>query len=202
MPKFFSRTGEKVNLNLYRITSNDKPFLTKLLNDLDVRKLHDGFNEKDYTQWNEIIQSAIAGCISSKNGLLVAKDNTPCGILCYSDMYKNRHVRDVATWPADKNQKVPFAAKTLFLQLFKETLDSSIFGISLNAIKGSEFTPINKYISLGFSPLGGEYPNLEFMKILKPKLASSIDKLQEFINLTPAKSTEEVCLNEILQLKI
>ncbi len=198
--KVVGRDGKEAKLSLYKLTKNDDKFLEKLGRNIETRKLQDGFTEDEYSLWNEIIISGISECRLRGRGFLVAKDNVPCGVLAYLPRITTTTVKDVATWPVDKNKKVPFAGKALFMELFKEILNGNSPQISLVALKESVYSPAEHYKSIGFrkSSEAGWYIN---MKIVRSKIQKSLKELEELIDFTPAQNLTETDLTKELRIK-
>lgn len=121
-----SRDGKPAVLSVFNITHKDTAFLNNLAKSIDVEQLQDGFRKEDYRTWNDIIKNGISGCAVAGRGYLLAQDNIPCGVLRYQifPRISTAFIQDVATWPVEKNKKVPFAGKTLFMQLFKDALNN------------------------------------------------------------------------------
>lgn len=197
--KVVGRDGKKAKLSLYKLTKEDDTFLGKLERSIDTRKLQDGFTDEQYSLWNDIIITGISDCRWQGRGLLVAKDNVPCGILSYKPENTTLTVPHVATWPVEKNKKIPLAGKTLFMQFFKSVIDSDMPQVSLKALKDSVYTPAEHFKSIGFRKTseGNWYVN---MKIDKKHVEKNLKKLEELINFTPAKNQKEVNLSKELEL--
>ena len=95
-----------------------------------------------------------------------------------------------------KNKKVPFAGQILFNEFFKRVLDSSVDAVELLALKYSPFSPISKYLKLGFKQLGGT-DGLETMRISRQGIQTAIQKQDEFISYTKEISKEEMPIGDI-----
>lgn len=198
-----ARDGSETVLQLYKITHKDRPFLLRLADEVDVGKLRDGFTKKEYEVWNGVIRSGLIGCGGNERGYLLAKDNIPCGVMRYQPMPNKIFVQDVATWGVEKNKKVPFAGKVLFMQLFSDFMSGlrPLSRIELCALKDSPYTPVFRYMKLGFKSCGGCSIYYEEMRILKSGIEKSLNELKSMIKFTPETNPKEVDFNKILKIK-
>jgi len=198
-----ARDGSETVLKLYRTTGKDNYFMSQLAKDIDVSKLRDGFTQREYDVWNDVIKCGLIGCCGTKRGYLLTKDNVPCGVMRYQPMQNRIFVQDVATWGVEKNKKVPFAGKVLFMQLFSDFMAgiSPLSRIELCALKEAPYTPVFRYMKLGFKSCGGSSPCYDDMRILKSGIEKSLNELKSMIKFIPEINPKEVDLNKILKIK-
>ena len=199
--KVVGRDGKAAELSLYKITKKDDEFLGKLERSVDAKKLQDGFNDDQYALWNFLIKKGISECRYRGTGFLVTKDNVPCGILSYQPRYFTVSVPDVATWPVEKNKKVPFAGKAMFMELFKHVLKNDDYSqVSLVAMKDSVYSPAEHYKSLGFRKTSENKTDIR-MVITIGRMKKALEEFKSLIDFTPAKNQDEVDLAKVLKLK-
>ena len=150
-----------------------------------------GLSEYQYQIWDDTIQKALAQ--KCKNTFLLAKHRVPCGVLNYAQTPYMFNVNYAATWPVCSAQRVPFAGKALFLELFRHFLESSAQIIELWGIKNAPFDPVGKYRQLGFKMYGGDNFQ-ELMRINREQAANTMDKFKDIIKLQSVKQNLDIDL--------
>ncbi len=178
-------------LNIYKLTDKDKRLAEKLANDISLKTLMPGLSEYQYQIWDDTIQKALAQ--KCKNTFLLAKHRVPCGVLNYAQTPYMFNVNYAATWPVCSAQRVPFAGKALFLELFRHFLESSAQIIELWGIKNAPFDPVGKYRQLGFKMYGGDNFQ-ELMRINREQAANTMDKFKDIIKLQSVKQNLDIDL--------
>lgn len=199
--KVVGRDGKAAKLSLYKVTKKNDEFLGKLERSVDVKKLQDGFNDDQYALWNHLVKLGISECRYRGTGFLVAKDNVPCGILSYKPRYFTVSVPDVATWPVDKNKKVSFAGKAMFMELFKQVLKNDDYSqVFLVAMKDSVYSPAEHYKSVGFRKTSENELDIR-MVVSRGRMMKALKEFKSLIDFTPAKNQDEVDLAQELKIK-
>lgn len=175
---------------LYEVTRHDKKFLNQFYEKLDLEEMMPGLKDEEYDTWSGIIKTSID--LSNKKGrktLLETCNDVPCGLLNYIPLANKFNLNYIATFPIEKDKKVPFAGQILFNEFFKRLLDSIADKIELNALIDSPFSPISKYKKLGFKSMGGN-GFVEHMKIVRNDIQDVVEKQDEFINYTKVEGKE------------
>ena len=109
-------------------------------------------------------------------------------------------VNYVSTWPNKENSRGLLAGKTLFMELFnifKE--DARRKTINLEALRCAPFSPISKYMELGFKSYGGSNFQ-EYMRISRDGVLKSIDKYKDLILRREIKNPVEVDFNNTVHI--
>lgn len=188
----------EVNYNVYRLTEKDDKFLKTLKSEINLEERWSKLGEKDYEDWNFILKKALS-FFAPSYGYLITHDKKPCGVLNARKVFNDCDVHWVTTWPLEKDKKMPFAGKVLFLQLFKELLEQNdVKQVKLTSIKGDAFGAFAKYRELKFEPYGGN-GHCELMKIKFGNLSDAINKFKSSIEFIP-QNQEEVDLAEELNI--
>lgn len=148
-------TGDKLtSIDIYKLGSDDKSFITKLLSKIDYKKLCPQLSELDQLRWQKIFDF----CLNQFKGIdsktyLAVSDNSPCGIITYSGL-RDVHLNGICAIPNSDGKKIPFVGKSLFLQLFKMAKNYDAKSIRLEAVTDGPFNVIKKYEELGFKNEG------------------------------------------------
>lgn len=188
------------NLKLYRLNSKDKGFMDNLYKTLDLRRLYPGFNNLQYNIWDEVTKMALKYADNNgKQTLLLTCNNSPCGVANYSHQTPKFRLNYISTWPVNVAQKVPYAGKVLFMELFRQFLDKDCYSMELSALKYAPFNAICKYLSLGFIPCGGDNYQ-EIMRANKKNISNSLNNLKQNINFIPINHGQEINLTEHLNI--
>ena len=196
----FKVRGVDASYKLYSINHKDKSFLARMYKSIDLKKLMPNLKDHDYIMWDAVIDTAIKRTNSADNiSLLETCNDVPCGILNYKDINNRYNLNYVATFPVKAGEKVPFAGQIIFNEFFNRFLNSDKKNIELYAIKKSYFDPVSKYLGLGFRMMGGDN-NYEKMVINKERAKQTLLKQKEFIGYTPIKTSENIDLNEHINL--
>lgn len=189
--------GVDKTYKLFEITESDKQFLKDFYANLNLKKLMPGLQDHEYNIWNNIIESVVkVANTDGRKTILETCNDIPCGLLSYSKYAKNLHVNYVATVPIEPKKRVPFAGQILFNEFFKRVLDSCANTAELLALKYSPFSPISRYLILGFKPLGGT-DGLEKMRISRQAVQTTVDKQNEFISYTKEIFKGEISLDKM-----
>ncbi len=188
------------NLTLYKLTSRDKEFTDRLYHSLNLPELYPGFNKLQYGIWDEVTHLGLSQTYEkNQNTMLITADNRPCGVLNYSAHSPKFNLNYVSTWPIKIGQKVPLAGKTLFMEFFRQFLNSDCRTIELCALKYAPFSAISKYLSLGFKPRGGDNFR-ELMRTDRESAAKTLQKLEQSINLSSVKDSNDYDLIQRLEI--
>ncbi len=184
--------GIKNQYKLYEITKNDIGFLNNFYKNLDLKTLMPNLKDYEYVAWDGVIQNLVE--VAVKNGrktIMETLDGKLCGLLNYKEYPLKFHVNYVATVPVEPKTKVPFAGQILFNEFFRRLLDSCIDKAELNALKYSAFSPITKYIKLGFKSIGGDN-QIESMRIYRENIIETFKKQNKFIHYNNEIEKEEI----------
>jgi len=177
---------------LLEITQNDNAFLNNFYKNLDLKTLMPNLKEYEYVAWDGVIQNAVE--VATRNGrktILETFDDKPCGLLNYKEYPLKFHLNYVATVPVEPKQKVPCAGQILFNEFFRRLLDSCVDKAELNALKYSAFSPISKYLKLGFKFIGGD-ERVESMRISREHIVSELEQQDKFIQYSSVADSKEV----------
>lgn len=184
-------------LSIYRLTEKDKPYLKQLKSRIDLKNLFPNINDDEYRIYDAILKRAFDNAlVSGKNGMLLACDNIPCGIMVNSRERNMKLLDYICTWPVVADKKAPFGAQTLFVQMFKDFLETGENNIVLYATRFG--SAISKYLRLGFKSYGGD-GHTEIMRIGRNSVIDSYNKLKEKINLIPASISADLDLFNFLK---
>lgn len=182
---------KRINYDIYKISYQDQPFLDLLSSKVNLRELWRGLRYLDYELWDFILKKTAKFEKSTKNfGYLLVKDKSPCGLMNCSERLKGYKVDYVTTWPYESDSKSPYAGKVLFLQLYKDLLNANKDFVRLDSIKNGPFDVFQKYRSLGFMPIGGDY-ECEMMKIEKDSIKEVIETLEKQISIKSIDENDE-----------
>lgn len=179
------------NIKVYRITKKDCEFLELLSKDFDAKQLMPHLDKDSVDVYNSMVKSSTkAAKRPSKQAMLLTYNDKPCGIMVNSeDGQFKQHIDYLCTWqPKGEEKKAPFGAQTLFLQMFKDFLNTQAKTIELNAIRYGN--AISKYISLGFKPVGGN-GYTETMRISRADIESKMSALTEKIHLKSTNTEKD-----------
>ena len=186
-------------LSIFKLTEIDKPFINRLGNTVDLKKLYPQISKDEFTIYDFILKRAIENAKDSgKQSLLLSSDGIPCGIMANKHKNTTHYVDYITTWAVEPNKKTPFGAQILFTQMFRDFLKTGANFIELYAIKFGN--AISKYRKIGFKSYGGDNYT-EIMRIKREEVEKSYNKLQEKFNLTQADSSEDLNLFDILKIR-
>lgn len=179
-------------MKIYKLTHNDAPFIEKLGQNINLKKLNPQITQEEFDIYNSIFHRSLDNALHNKNtSLLLSCGDKPCGIIVNIPQMHTHFIDYVCTWPLEPNKKAPFGAQTLFVQIFKNFLETNAKSIELYAIRFGG--AISKYIRIGFKSMGGDNYT-ELMKISREKVAEYYKKLNEHINLEPTNNHEDIDL--------
>lgn len=191
----------ETNLKIYELSAkDDKCFLKKLPQKIDMKSLMPDLSNQEYARWHEMLEYAVDNAmLSDRKTLLAVKDEKPCGILVFLPGKNKFHLDCICTWPVEYGQKVKLAGTALFNQLFKIFDKSKSGKIKLEAITNGPYDTVAKYKKLGFSECGGQDSKI-FMESNAQRIKSTLNNLKNLISDTEIKNSERENLNEILIL--
>lgn len=185
-------------INLYNINSEDYGLVHKIKKNLNLKELMPGLKENEYNIWDSIIHSAfVDNFYRNSQAIIAACENKPCGVMNFDKNRASFSLNYIGTWPITKGQKVPFAGKSLFMELFKKFLDSKALFIELNALRYGPFDPVGKYLKLGFKPYGGDNYQ-EIMRMNRETAQKSFQRLEQDIKFETIDSSQNVNLTKEL----
>ena len=184
-------------LDVYKLTSTDKGFITQLSKDIDLKKLIPGISSYDFEIYNTILKHSFESTNNqNKNSMLLACDDKPYSIIVTSKKYTGQFVDYICSWPIEAKQKAPFGAQTLITQIYTDFLETDLKFIELYATRFG--SAVSKYMQLGFSSKGGDN-FVEIMQISRERVKQYYQKLKEKINLTPSNDNTDIDLSKILK---
>ena len=114
----------KNNLDLYKLDlKHDRRFLKELDKNINMKTLMPNLKQQEYNRWQEMLSYAILKAQEpNRITYLLTSQNKPCGIITYLPGKNNYHLDCICTWPIEFGQKVKYAGKTLFNQIFNDFL--------------------------------------------------------------------------------
>lgn len=179
-------------MSIYKLTQKDAPLIEKLEKEVDLKELIPNIDKNNFEIFNAILQGSFRHALDkNKHSMLLTCDDKPCGIMVNLNKTACHFVKYICTWPIEPDKKAPFGAQTLFVQIFKNFLETNAKSIELYAIRFGG--AISKYIRIGFKSMGGDNYT-ELMKISREKVAEYYKKLNEHINLEPTNNHEDIDL--------
>lgn len=200
--KVVTPNGQTARYTIYKALHNDEPFLEEISTYTHVTNRVTNLTEIEYTLWDSILSYGLNQSLG--NGkytlLLTDKNKCACGFLNYSEMPDRFEVNYVSTWPNKENGRGLLAGKTLFMELFnifKEDIRRKT--INLEALRCAPFSPISKYMELGFKSYGGSNFQ-EYMRISRDGVLKSIDKYKDLILRREIKNPVEVDFNNTVHI--
>ena len=134
------------DLRLYKITTAaDKIFLKKLAKEVKTHNLMPDIPEAKTYKWNEILNYAVE-CADLPDSVTYIEtlNNKPCGIISFTLEKEISTLDAICTWPIKIGEKVKFAGKALFFQLFKDFQEFHGDKLYLDAITDGPYNVINK----------------------------------------------------------
>ena len=138
-------------IDLYKIYKGDRPFLQKLAESVDYKKLAPYLIREMQLRWQKILNYCITKSFNESNSsyVSVSKDKV-CGIMTYSKDNNIINLDCICAIPLSKTERVKQFKKTMFYQLFKDASDMDARGIHLDAVTDGPFELVSKYEELGF----------------------------------------------------
>ncbi|MBR6099595.1 hypothetical protein IKP85_07595 [bacterium] len=192
--------GINSDYKLFDITRKDFVFLNDMYKSVNLKNLVPNLKEKDFDIWNGLLKSAIESSKSTKRKVFIETcDNTPCGILNYSEEEKYLHLNYVIAFPNKPEYRVPCAGQIMMHELFKRFLEGERPFIKMQALKESPYDPISKYLKLGYRMLGGDNYTEE-MSINKERALISYLRQNDFIFTRPLLNQPEQDLSKTVKL--
>ena len=193
--------GLKTEIDIYRITAKDRPFLNNLVQIADPARLMPKDAQKPgFERWKEMLFYAAENAFSQEfRSYLAVFQNKPCGIINFKTVNKNTHIESICTWPVKINEKVKFAGKSLLNQALKFHETSGSEKITIDAItNGNPHLP-EKYMELGFESVK-RGTNTISMEMSKKNAQNLLKKFEEYFTCTPSTCGEDKNLNKTLDL--
>lgn len=185
-------------MSIYKLTEKDKPFIKQLSEKVNLKNLIPDITPDDFKIYDFFLKRGLNNAMGkNKEGLLLACDYIPCGIMANTAGKFTQEVNYICTWPVEPGVKAPFGAQTLFAQMFGNFLKSGANFIELNATRFGD--AISKYRHLGFKSYGGNNYT-EIMRINKDGVQASFEKLKEKLNFIPKNNNTDLNLFKILKL--
>ena len=185
-------------MSIYKLTEKDRPFIKQLSEKVELKKLFPDITPDDFKIYDFFLKRGLNNAMGkNKEGLLLACDGIPCGIMANKTSKSTQVVNYICTWPIKSGVKAPFGAQTLFAQMFGNFLKSGANFIELNATRFG--SAISKYRHLGFKSYGGDNYT-EIMRIKRCEVMQSCKKLRDKINLQPSKDNTDLDLFRVLKL--
>ncbi|MCM1009325.1 MAG: hypothetical protein NC390_00415 [Fusobacterium sp.] len=185
--------GVSNNFKLYKITDRDTDFLQNMYQKFNLRELMPRLSEQEVDIWTSVFRKAVDSSVRpNQTAFLIATDNKPCGLAVSSVGYYNRYkLNQICTLPVEPGKRVVLAGKTLFRPIFDAFLASGCKDMELEALKFGPFSPVTKYLQMGFGMYGGS-DYVELMRINRAKAEKTLKQLDELISYSPVQSRGEV----------
>ncbi len=188
-------------ITLYKLSESDMPFLKKMLNKLDLKKLYP--NETSYSgfnEWKEIIKYAVNNLEYAHDTILATFKNRPCGIIQTKNKgFNELEVKALATWTTRAGKEQKHVGLSLARQMFESAARSNkssiILSPSLAEPRGKSC--IDFYTKLDFKESGEIYMKLNAFDVDIDEKCQELEKLLEFKYIHEQKN---VNLNKKLNL--
>ena len=164
------------DIEIYRLTRDDRTFLNKLEKQIDYTKLFPKLTAALQRRWQKVLTYCIACAHDPDNKSYIAlHKGKPCGIMTYTED-SSFYLEGLCAIPQEKNKKVPFTGDTLLYQLFRDAFAYGASDIKLKAVTDGPFDVVKKYESRGFkkNPASVQYTE---MRCNKHKIK---EQLEEF----------------------
>lgn len=193
--------GIKTEIDVYRLSQKDSPFLSSLAQTVDMEKLMPAeAKKKGFELWRDMLLYGIENALNPEyRSYLAATKNKPCGIINFKTINNDTHIECICTWPVKVNEKVKFAGKTLFNQVLNYHKLLKAEKITIEAILNGHSHPLERYTELGFLPTKN-MENKAFMEMSRENAEKLSQKFSEYFTSIPAKSGKEVNLDKTLKL--
>ncbi len=189
----------KTSIDIYKLQPQDESFINMLKTTIDLNELMPNMNPCDINNWRAIFNLSINNVNPQKmTSYLALNNNKPCGIINYTNKNNKLFLDTICTFPTEKEKRVLFAGKVLMQTLFEDCIKNGLETINLLAVTNGPFNAVSKYLSLGFKIIGGE-DFIHVMRIRKPDIETSLNKLAKFIKTTAVD--EEKNLFEVTKTK-
>lgn len=186
----------ETSLEIFELNAkNDKTFLKKLPDKIQMETLMPNLTKDEYVRWHEMLEYATYNAqLPDRKTLLAVKDNQPCGILVYLAGKNKYHLDCICTWPIEYGKKVALAGKTLFQELFNRFSQSKATKITLEAITNGPYDTVSKYKNLGFVACGG-FEHKILMETNTAKVKQTLKHLDNLINTEKITNGQNEKLN-------
>lgn len=190
----------KTNIDIFRIDKHDKNFLKLLCKDINMENRMPGLTKYEYERWHEMLELAVDEASKESNTSYIASVNDrACGIISFNEGRKKFHLHCICTWPVEFGEKVKFAGKSLFYQMFKNFADQNSGKIELEAITNGPYDTVNKYKKLGFKEITSEGHKV-LMETNKYEVKNTLNNLKRMLNYIPAQNPVEIRLIDTLEI--
>ena len=202
----------KVKYKIFELDDCDEEFTQKLRESVDFKKLMPSVKDNHLLNiWNTIFGGAITRNNEfygrrAINYLLVNEKNQPCGAMAVfkylNDVYEKYKLQYICTWPTSADRREPLAGKALILNMFKRITENgrqTPGRIELEAVNNSLFSPVAKYLQMGFSIFGGDNHTTD-MRISKTKLPEVLRKFAKVLHIEELEEPKNLNLNESLNI--
>lgn len=187
-------------IDIYRIDKHDKNFLKLLCDKVKPEERMPGFTKYEYERWHEMLELATDEAAKECNTSYIASVNgRACGIISFNEGKKKFHLHCICTWPVEFGQKVKFAGKSLFYQIFRNFEREKSGKIELEAITNGPYDTISKYKKLGFKEISAE-PHKVLMETNKYEVKNTLNNLEKMFEYIPVNNAKEVKLLDTLEI--
>lgn len=188
---------------VYQIDRKDVPSLKSILCDLDIAKFYPedfGIYQKgEFLSWNRLVHNALDNLLRGAKGLLLVRDNKPCGIVAYSD-YESKSgyfINNLAAWPTKYNEGTKCGGKILMRQVFDDAIKNDKKSISLRA---ADLNPRDKSCVSFYEELSFLYDEDNYTYYVDRNLFSVVKNyLDRFQIVKQIDKSEDVDLKNILK---
>ena len=187
------------SFKMYKITPEDRTSIEKIQKGINLRELLPGMKHDTYKIWEGVTHAAFSNSLDESTTILLTAESRPCGVMNFSENKFSFDLNDISTWPVKSGEKVPFAGKTLFMELFRRFWETNFSSINLVALKYEPFDPVSKYLKLGFKPLGGN-DCAEIMRINRHSAGKTLKMLKQNVSIEPLIDTKNVDLQKELKI--
>lgn len=192
----------KTEIQIYSVNKKqDNQFLRHLERFVKIQNLMPNLEKHEYERWQEMLTYALQQAEKpDRITYIAATTEKPCGIITYLPGRKTFHIDCICTWPVEFGKKVKFAGQTLFNMVFHDFVNSKASNIKLEAITDGPYNTVKKYLNLGFTITGTQDNNKILMENNQNKVKKALNTLQNNIKIHPTKNTDNINLNNILNL--
>ena len=184
---------------MYKITPDDSAFIQKIQKSINLRALMPGLDNEEYEIWEGVTRTALTNPLDKSDTFIITTQNKPCGVMNISQKKASFDLNFISTWPVKQGEKVPFAGKALFTELFRRFVESKQALINLVALRYAPFDPVGKYLKLGFMAFGGNNYT-EIMRINQGRASKTLETLKQHVSLEPIKDAKNVDLLKELNI--
>ncbi|MCM1003635.1 MAG: hypothetical protein NC408_04765 [Candidatus Gastranaerophilales bacterium] len=177
--------GAVNKFNLYKITQEDRQYIEKLRNEINLKELMPKLKPEDYKLWEYVLRITLS---TYDETILLTKDEKPCGALRYKKTPRDYSIIGRVTWPIETGKREPFAGKVLTTELFRLFLQDNLKVIRTCVARHNPFDTISKCMEMGFSSCGGDDYN-ELMAVTRARIENVLEKFKDIIIIEDADSS-------------